>query len=68
MNERKLNNRLRQARTEAGLTQEELARRIGVSRKTVNTIENKIFSPSTLVALLLADALGRSVEDLFFVE
>ena len=68
MNERKLNNRLRQARTEAGLTQEELARRIGVSRKTINTVENKIFTPSTLVALLLADALGRSVEDLFFVE
>ncbi len=68
MNERSLNNRLREARSKAGLTQAELAQRIGVSRKTVNTIENKVFTPSTLVALLLADALGRSVEDLFFVE
>jgi putative transcriptional regulator len=63
-----LNNRLREARTEAGLTQAELAQYIGVSRKTINTIENRVFIPSTLVALLLAEALGRSVEDLFFVE
>ncbi len=68
MRERSLNNRLREARTEAGLTQAELAQYIGVSRKTINTIENRVFIPSTLVALLLAEALGRSVEDLFFVE
>lgn len=68
MKERSLNNRLREARTEAGLTQAELAQRIGVSRKTINTIENRVFIPSTLVALLLVEALGRSVEDLFFFE
>ena len=57
--------RLREARTEAGLTQLELAERVGVSRKTINTVENGVFIPSTLLALKLARALGKSVEDLF---
>ena len=68
MTERNLGNRLREARSAAGLTQAELALRIGVSRKTINTIENRVFVPSTLVALLLAQALSRRVEDLFYVE
>ncbi len=66
--ERVLYNRLREARLTADLTQAELADRIGVSRKTINTIENRVFIPSTVVALLLAEALGRSVEGLFFLE
>lgn len=57
--------RLREARTDAGLTQLELAERVGVSRKTINTVENGVFIPSTLLALKLARALGKSVEDLF---
>ncbi len=68
MSERILGNRLRDARSEAGLTQAELAHRIGVSRKTVNTIENRVFVPSTLLALLLSQELGKSVEELFFIE
>ncbi len=60
-----LNNNLRDARTALGLTQAELAERVGVSRKTVNTVENGVFIPSTLLALKLARALGRPVEDLF---
>ena len=63
-----LGTRLREARTEAGLTQAELAERIGVSRKTVNTVENGVFVPSTVLALKLAQALGTSVEALFFLE
>ena len=50
---------------EAGLTQAELAERAGVSRKTINTVENGIFVPSTLLALVLARELGCAVEDLF---
>jgi putative transcriptional regulator len=68
MTELSLSNRLREARSAAGLTQAELAQRIGVSRKTINTIENKVFVPSTLVALLIAQTLGRQVEDLFFID
>lgn len=60
-----LENTLRQIREAAGLTQGQLAEAIGVSRKTINTVENGVFVPSTLIALKLARALGRPVEDLF---
>lgn len=63
-----LHNRLKEARTTAGLTQAELALRIGASRKTVNTIENGVFVPSTVLALRLAAALGVPVEALFSLE
>jgi len=56
---------LRELRTEAGLTQAELADRVGVTRKTVNTVENGVFIPSTVLALKLARALGKPVEALF---
>ena len=52
-------------RAEHGLTQAELAARVSVSRKTVNTVENGVFVPSTTLALKLAAALGCKVEDLF---
>lgn len=68
MTERTLGNRLREARSAAGLTQAQLAIRTSVSRKTINTIENRVFVPSTLVSLLLARALNLRVEDLFFLE
>lgn len=60
-----LANRIRAVREERGLTQAELASLVGVSRKTVNTVENAVFVPSTVIALKLAKALGESVEDLF---
>jgi putative transcriptional regulator len=61
----KLANRLREAREARGWTQAQLAEAIGVSRKTVNTVENGVFVPSTLIALKLATALGEPVEALF---
>ena len=67
MSER-LANDLRDAREALGLTQAALAERVGVSRKTVNTVENGVFVPSTLLALKLATALGRPVEALFRIE
>ena len=67
MSER-LANRLKDRRSELGLTQAELAERCGVSRKTVNTVENGVFVPSTLLALKLALALDRKVEELFWIE
>jgi putative transcriptional regulator len=67
MNE-KLGNRLKERRGELGLTQGELAEICLVSRKTVNTVENGIFVPSTLLALKLAQALDLSVEQLFWIE
>ena len=67
MNER-LANRLKERRTELGLTQGQLADMCVVSRKTINTVENGIFVPSTLLALKLAEALGVTVDWLFWIE
>ena len=63
-----LKNRLRELRAEHDLTQAALAEQVAVSRKTINTIENGVFIPSTLLALKLARALGRPVEDLFSLD
>ena len=63
----RLGSRLREVRTAAGLTQAEVADKVGVSRKTVNTVENGVFVPSTTLALSLARALGVTVEDLFWL-
>ena len=64
MSER-LINQLRVERARLNLTQAELAERAGVTRKTINTVENGVFVPSTLLALRLARVLGRPVEALF---
>lgn len=61
----RLINHLRAERARRGLTQAELAALVGVSRKTINTVENQVFIPSTLLALRLARALGTRVEALF---
>jgi putative transcriptional regulator len=58
-------NHLKEFRVQRDLTQAQLAAAVGVSRKTINTIENAVFVPSTIIALKLARALGVSVEDLF---
>jgi putative transcriptional regulator len=63
----RLANRLNDFRAERGLTQAALAEMVGVSRKTINTVENGVFVPSTLLALKMARALGCSVEDLFAI-
>jgi putative transcriptional regulator len=57
--------RLKAVRTQHGWTQGELAEQVGVSRKTINTVENGIFIPSTTLALKLARALDCPVEALF---
>ncbi|SFS42095.1 putative transcriptional regulator [Sulfitobacter marinus] len=56
---------LKEHRKRAGLTQAELAEKVEVSRKTINTVENGIFVPSTVLSLKLARCLGVAVEDLF---
>ena len=67
MSER-LANRLKERRTELGLTQAQVAELCLVSRKTINTVENCVFVPSTLLALRLARVLEASVEELFWAE
>jgi putative transcriptional regulator len=60
-----LRNTLKEHRARARLTQAELAEQVRVSRKTINTVENGVFVPSTVLALRLARALGVPVEALF---
>jgi len=60
-------NRVRELRDARGWTQLQLAERMGVSRKTVNTIENGIFAPSALVALKMARAFNKPVEEIFWL-
>jgi putative transcriptional regulator len=61
----RLENRVRELREMRNLTQAQLADLVGVSRKTINTVENAVFVPSTIIALKLARALGEPVERLF---
>lgn len=60
-----LRNRLREERSRFGWTQAELAEKVQVSRKTINTVENGVFVPSTVLALRLARVLECPVERLF---
>lgn len=61
----RLTNLLRDHRKAANLTQADLANHANVSRKTINTIENAVFVPSTVLALRLAAILKLRVEDIF---
>ena len=61
-------NRVKVYRAAKNWTQAELAMRVGVSRKTINTVENNVFVPSTVLALKLAEALDASVEQLFQID
>jgi len=49
-------------------TQEELAQRVNVTRKTINTIENQVFVPSVYLAIKIARAFNVSVEDVFEID
>ena len=52
-------------RTNKGLTQEELAEKIGITRQTVISIEKGNYTPSALLALKMASVFNVSVEDIF---
>ena len=54
-------------RTKVGLTQEELAVKVGVTRQTIIAIERGNYTPSVLLALKLADTFSVSVESLFSI-
>lgn len=60
-----LNNNLKLERARHNLTQQQLADLVGVTRKTINTVENGRFIPSTVLALKLARALHTRVDELF---
>ena len=55
-------------RKEAGVTQEEFAKAVEVSRQTVISIEKGNYVPSVLLALKIASFFGKNVEDIFVIE
>ena len=65
MHDVELRNRIRVFRAEHNLSQGDLAALIGVSRKTISTIEVGRFVPSTIIALLLARHFSVPVEEIF---
>jgi putative transcriptional regulator len=61
-------NSIKDLRSGAGLTQEELGRRAGVSRQTIISIEGGRYDPSLALAMKLSRLLGAPVEEIFFPE
>ena len=55
-------------RADAGLTQADLADRVGVARQTINSIEGGKFEPSLGLGMRIARELGARVEDTFFLD
>lgn len=60
-----MNNELREYRADAGLSQADLAERVGVTRQTINSIERERYDPSLELAFDLADHFDCRIEDLF---
>ena len=68
MRDVRLHNRIHVFRAEHRMTQSDLAAAIGVSRKTISTIEVGRFTPSTTIALLIAAHFRVPVEDIFWLD
>ena len=59
---------MKQARTEAGLSQQELAYKLGVSRQTINAIEKGDYNPTIKLCIGICRVLERTLNDLFWEE
>ena len=63
-----MKNRIKVARAGQNITQQQLADAVGVSRKTINSIESGKFVPSTVLALKMARIFNCKVEEIFLLE
>ncbi|MFB9120860.1 helix-turn-helix transcriptional regulator [Bergeyella porcorum] len=63
-----MKNSIKIERTLKGITQEDLAKIIGVSRQTINALESGKYVPSTVLALKLSQYFGKSVNEIFTLE
>ena len=63
-----MRNDIKALRKKAGLRQEDLAERLGVSRQTIIAIENDKYNPTLELAMKLAKQLGKNVEEIFFLD
>jgi putative transcriptional regulator len=68
MEEIEIENSVKLARVEKGLTQEELAEQIGVTRQTIGLIEAGKYNPTLKLCLRLAQVTGKRMDDLFWVK
>ena len=63
-----MKNKIRIERAVHGMTQEELARKVSVSRQTINAMEAGKYVPSTVLALKIAQVFAKPVEEIFSLE
>lgn len=63
-----MKNNLKVERAIANITQDDLAKKISVSRQTINAMENNKYIPSTLLALKIARVFNKPVEEIFMLE
>lgn len=63
-----MKNRIKELRKLAGLRQEDLAERMGVTRQTINAIENEKYNPTLELAMKLAQLFHTPVEELFLLD
>lgn len=63
-----MKNKLEEIRKQHGITQEELAEKLEVSRQTISSLENGRYNPSILLAFKIAKVFGLSVEEVFIYE
>ena len=68
MEQIEMENRLKVARVERGLSQAELAERAGVTRQTIGLIEAGRYNPTLKLCLILARETGRSLDQLFWIK
>lgn len=63
-----MRNDIKRLRKEAGLRQEDLAQKLGVSRQTIIAVENNKYNPTLELALKMAKELGKNVEEIFYLD
>lgn len=68
MRDIEIGNKVRLARVEAGLTQQQLASAIGITRQTVGLIEALKYNPTIKLCLMIAHITGKRLDQLFWIE
>ena len=67
MRDIQIGNKVKLARIEADLTQQELAEQVSVTRQTIGLIESDKYNPTIKLCLMLAHVLGKRLDDLFWI-
>lgn len=62
-----MKNNIRKLRKELGLRQEDMAKDLGVTRQTINAIENEKYNPSLELAFAISEFFGLKIEEIFFL-